>query len=346
MTDSSRSTLSVTIMRNACLAALSAGLLIAGAACTSSQPASVTDTAKPAGVDLYVQSLSAGKAGNQEQQIALLEKAVTVNPDLRMARTALADAYRTRGDYQRAATQYEASTRLDKYSLSNHYNLGLSYQFLNRLQDAAASYLKALQLNPKDVKSNMNLGVVYLALGDNNSAILYLQKATQLDPANFQAWSNLGVAFDSKGSVADAEATYRKAIELNSNDQVVLQNLAQNLISQKKSDEAIQIMQQALAKSDTPAAHKRYGDALVSAKKFDEAIAQYDLAIKADPQYTSALAERGFAMIGKFTANLQLDDKLRTGALESWKSSLRQNPGQPRVIEAVRKWEAPALFGN
>jgi tetratricopeptide (TPR) repeat protein len=329
-------------MRPVAFAILIGGLL---GGCAAHPPATGVE-ARPAGVDYYVQALEASKAGNREQAITLLEKAVAVNPELRMPHVLLGDAYRAEGDYERAATQYEAATRLDQYSYTNHYNLGLTYHFMNRLQDAARSYLKALQLNPRDVKSNMNLGLVYLALGDFNSAVLYLQKATQLDPNSAQAWSNLGVAYDTAGKPVEAEATYRKAIELNSNDVVTLQNLSQNLISQKKSDEAVQIMRRAIAISDTPSTRKHYADALAADKQYDKAIEQYDVALKSDPRYLGAMNDKGFAMIGQYVTGLQLDDKLRTAALDLWHSSLKANPNQPRIAEAVRKWENPSLFGG
>ena len=105
-------------------------------------------------------------------------------------------------------------------------------------------------------------------------------------------------------------------------------------------------MQRVIAQSDTASTRKRYGDALAGAKKYDDAIQQYDMALKLDPQYLAALNEKGSAIIGKYVAGLQLDDKLRKSALDLWKSSLEMNPNQPRVTEAIKKWEAPGLFGS
>jgi tetratricopeptide (TPR) repeat protein len=151
---------------------------------------------------------------------------------------------------------------------------------------------------------------------------------------------------DARGSAVLAESTYRKALELDSDNTVTLQNLAQNLIGQGKSSEAISIMEQVLARVDTPAAHKRYGDALALARQYDQANQQYDLALKIDPKYLPALNEKGFMLIKRYVDGLNLDDTLRVKAIEFWKSSLKLNPEQPRISQAIAKWEKPGLFGG
>jgi superkiller protein 3 len=301
---------------------------------------------KPSAIDYYIQGLQQARAGNTDQEISSLEKAVAANPKLRMAQSMLADAYRRKGDYTRAAEHYQAATDLDRYNFANHYGLGLSYQLLNRLQDAAVAYLRALQLNPSDAKTNMNLGLVFLSLGDMDNAEKYIRRATDLAPNNAQPWLNLGVVLDARGKLTEAESVYRRALELDSNNVVTLQNLAQNLIDQKKGDEAITLMEQAVSRSDTPALRSEYGDAFATAKEWDHAIAQYDLALKASPQLLSAINGKGFALIGKYIQGLQLDERLRIAALDLWKSSLRLSLEQPRVTEAIKKWETPSLFGN
>jgi tetratricopeptide (TPR) repeat protein len=299
-----------------------------------------------AGMDYYIQGARFYHAGQRDEAILLLEKAVAANPSLRMARELLGDAYRAKGDYEQALVHYNAASKLDPYSAVTQYNLGVANQLLNHLQEAAAAYLRALRLNPKDVKSNMNLGLVYLALGQNDDAITHLRRATKLDPNFALAWSNLGVALDAKGDITEAESVYRKALELDSKNIVTLQNLAQNLIAQGKASEALAIMDQVLLRTDSPSIRKRYGDALAMAKRFDEALVQYDMTLKAEPRNIGAMNEKAFVLITKYVDGLELDDSERLTALTLWRNSLKMNPNQPRVSEALAKWEKPGLFGD
>ena len=295
---------------------------------------------------MYVLGAQAYRAGDKDAAFKYLSDAVAQNPSLRMAQAMLADLYRQRGDYRNAATHYEAAARLDPYSLANQYNLGVMYQLLRRFQDAAASYLRALELNPRDVKSNMNLGTVYLSLGQTGDAVNYLERATMIDGNSSDAWSNLGVAYDSAGKLQLAEQAYRKALELKGASPAVMQNLGANLIAQNRTAEAVAVMEQVVQKSNTASAHKVYGDALSTAKRFDEAIDQYNQALKLDANYYPAMNGKGYALLAQYKTGMELDEEKLRDAVALWKVSLRLNPQQPKVAQALKQVETPGGFGK
>jgi tetratricopeptide (TPR) repeat protein len=258
----------------------------------------------------------------------------------------LGDIYRSQGDYERARQQYERLVKLDAYEADNYYRLGVTYQFLQRLDDAIASYLRALNIEPKDVRSSMNLGLCYLALNQHEDAVKYLRQATQLSPDWADAWTNLGVALDAQGDAAGAEAAYKRALELNRNQNVALMNLGANLIRQGKGQDAVSVMEEAVKRSDNAPTRTRYGHSLALVRRFDDALAQFTLALRADPRYYPAYNERGSTLIAQYETGMEMDDRLRTTAIDAWQSSLKIYPNQPTVLQAIRQWTSTRPLGH
>lgn len=315
---------------------------LAGIGCSGSASSAVD---RPKAVDLYVTAVAAYHAGDYAKARDRLEIATRINPELRMAHSMLGDIYRAEGRYDEAREQYRAMTELDPYTASNYYRLGLTYQFLHRFKEAAASYLRALELHPTDWKSNMNLGLTYLALEQYDDAFKYVDMATRIAPREAQAWSNLGVVLDARGQFSQAESAYRKSLELGGNNVTTMMNLTSNLLNQNNPTEASAVMEQAIQQERTPVTLKRYGDALLACREYDEAIEQFNKAMQIDPSYIPAINEKGVAYIRIYDEReLGLNDVPRMKALESWRQSLAIKSDQPRVQQWIRKWTEQRLF--
>jgi tetratricopeptide (TPR) repeat protein len=184
----------------------------------------------------------------------------------------------------------------------------------------------------------MNLGLVYLAMGKPQDAADYLRRATDMAPKSAEAWANYGVGLDSQGRYPEAATAYRKALELDSSSISALSNLTANLIAQKKPGDAILICQQLLLRTDSTLSRTRYGDALTLARQFDDAKQQYEIALKRDKRYYPAVTAEGFLFIARYEDGTELDESLKTAAVEMWKSSLQLNDDQPRVHAALKQW--------
>lgn len=328
-----------------------AGMMLAGCAlagCAQQAPvgpgASLPADA-PRGAQYYVEGMRALDAGDRDAAVTAFVAALRDNPDLRMVHVMLGGIYRERQDFLRASFHYENLARLDPYTVENHYYLGVTYQLLGRLKDAAGAYLRALELDPQDLRSNMNLGLVYLSLGQVDDSVLYLERATRIDPSSADAWANLGVALDVRGSSVLAESTYRKALELDSTSPATLMNLGSNLIAQGKSAEAIAIMEEALKRSDTPFARKRYGDALALGGRLDQALQQYDAALQGNPRLFQAMNDKAFVLIRQYYDGMELDDAKRDAALGLLRQSMTLKSDQPLVAEAIRRLESATVLG-
>ncbi len=325
------------------LAALGGATFIAGC----SGGGGVARTSKPPrAVGGYVQAVHAEQRGDTDAAIRHLESATTANPDLTMARGMLGDLYRAEGEHAKATTQYEALARLDPYTALNHYKLGVSYQFLQRLQEAASAYQRAIKLDPQDANAQTNVGLVYLAMGRLDDAMRYAEKATLLDPTSAAAFSNLGVVMEVQGDFARAESAYRRSLDLDSTQTETLLNLGSNLIKQGKTADAVSIMERVLQQSDTPSIRKRYGDALARAGKYNEAVKQYQAALEKDPRFYPAMNEIGWVRIAEYRKGLELEDAKRITALDMWRKSLEVNQNQPRIETAIKDWGEKGLFSK
>lgn len=330
-------------MRAAKTALICVTLSLAAAGCIPGQQSSLP-IVKPKGVDEYVAGVDALDSGDKARAVAALQKAIRQNPDLITPRMMLGGVYRKDGDYKDALDQYENLVRLDPYTASNHYYLGLCYQLVDRLQEAAASYRKALKLNPNDADASSNLGLVYLATGRFEDATANTKRATEIAPKSATAWANYAVALDAAGKYPDAEGAYRRSLELDSSQPVTLLNLATNLVLQNRGGDAVPLFEEGLKQQDSALGRKRYGDALSQVKRYDDAVRQYDAALKLNPRYFPAYNEIGKTFIAMYRAGYELDDSQRQSALAAWKKSLEINPGQADAQALVDQWSKQPLL--
>jgi tetratricopeptide (TPR) repeat protein len=99
-------------------------------------------------------------------------------------------------------------------------------------------------------------------------------------------------------------------------------------------------MEEAVKRSDNAPTRTRFGHALTLAKRPEDALPQYEFALKSDPRYYPALNERGFTLIALYEKGLELDDKIRQQAIESWQESLKIYSNQPPIRRAIQQWMA------
>jgi len=327
-------------LRKSVLFAVMSVAALSGCATTAPRTPAEAALPRPVAVEQYVDGYQAYQRGDTQTAVRELEKAVSRNPNLLMARITLGEIYRKQNAYDSAARQYEVLAEKDAYTISNHYYLGVSYQFLTRYRESVTAYLRGLKFEPQDFGSNMNLGTVYLAIGDADNAVLYLDKATQINPRSAVAWSNLGVALDARSSSVLAETAYRKSIELDTSSMPTLQNLAANLMLQKKVGEGIYLWEQIVAKNKTSFTQTRLADAYTQGSEFAKATEQVDEVLKRDPRYVPAVNAKALVLARQYDLGGMINDAQRGEALRLWRASLSLNGDQPKVRDLLKKYEA------
>jgi len=182
-------------------------------------------TSVPEAYDLYLR----GKLGTRKvtpahlsSAIALLEKAVALDPGFAAAYAELAHAYALRvfaltpddtTSWERALFAGEKALRLRPDLAEAHYARayllwGPAYRFPHVL--AIQEYRRALALNPSLEDAHHQLGVVYNHIGFLDDAIAEFQQALALDPTDRLAEQRIGVALVHQGKYQDALRVLRQ----------------------------------------------------------------------------------------------------------------------------------------
>jgi lipoprotein NlpI len=134
------------------------------------------------------------------------------------------DAYRSKGDYDRAIQDYNEAIRLNPNYAAAFNNRGIAYRSKRDYNQAIADYDQAIKLSPNNAAFLNNRGNAYRDRGDHDRAIQDYNEAIRLNPDYALAFTNRGITYGRKRDYDRAIADYDQAIKLNPNNAVVLNN--------------------------------------------------------------------------------------------------------------------------
>ena len=161
-----------------------------------------------------------------EDAAALLEQALSINPNYTEAALNLAVTYNDLGRYEEARVVYSravaisksAPKRLDPYAkgkLANmHADLGSAYHGLGMYDEAIEEYSKALRMAPDFVDIRTKLGNTYRDKGDLDRAERELRRAMTQKPNYIPARIHLGFTLYRQGRVPEAVTELQEALKL------------------------------------------------------------------------------------------------------------------------------------
>lgn len=96
----------------------------------------------------------------------LLEKALTLRPDLEEAHASLGLLKTRLNRYAEASEHYETALAINGNFFGGQVNYGLSLVLQGRLKEASAAYLRAQALDPLNGNLNFNLGAMMMLIGE------------------------------------------------------------------------------------------------------------------------------------------------------------------------------------
>jgi tetratricopeptide (TPR) repeat protein len=184
-----------------------------------------------------------------------------------------------------AAFYYRASALLEK----------------NEIDSAIADFTYAIGIDPNDTDYLHARAAAYEARNDFTHALADYDRAVQINPKSVNALHSRGASFQRKGDFARASADYGEVTRLQpDNPDAWAARCWVRAAGGRELQQALSDCNQALKlKDDAPDVLDTRGFVHLRLGKYDDAIKDYDAALKLDPKIAGALYGRGVAKMKK-----------------------------------------------
>lgn len=257
-------------------------------------------------------------APTAEERLAQFQEAVTLAPNLMIARQFLGDQLRELGRPEEALAHLQAAVQQNPYALRSYNALGWAYLALGRPADAEAQARVALKLEPRYSAARYLLGFALAAQGSTVEAIETLKAAEASSPEQGMVntlaayarpsdyaptiafleglrgqqpdfaynYNELGNVYRQAGRIDEAIAAYQEALRRDPSLGIAHYNLA-DLLASETGDTARAETEAAAAIALLPqlaAAHTLHGTILLDLGRFAEAEAALQTAQSLRPQ--------------------------------------------------------------
>lgn len=220
-----------------------------------------------------------------EEGIALLLSILKRNPANVPALSMLGNVYLGRREYDKARVCFEEEVKLKPQMEAGYLNLGTVYRRLGRTEEAIRQYRLALTLNPRFPEASANLAKILLERNQTSEALAVLNDAMKNGAESGDLYFELGIAEAQGKNFERARWAFTKSVSLDPLRHEAMANIGRIAYQQGKTDEAIAQYERALRLDSRNAAYlATLGSLYLSGKEdADRAIQYYSRALAADP---------------------------------------------------------------
>jgi len=214
------------------------------------------------------------------------------------------------GDHAGAERAFRRGIELAPDDAEIRNSLGWTLFQEGRSAEAVTEYERALAADPKHAKAHNNLALALVDLGRFDEAATHFKASLEIEP-RAEIWSDYGFALARQGRTEEARAAYAKALDLDPSCPSAHRNLAVSFVQAGALEEAESHYRQALASKPSAETSNGLGYVLLRQGRMDDAIAEFQKAIDADPSYTPAYNNLADALArqGKFAEAEQVYER-------------------------------------
>ncbi len=217
--------------------------------------------------------------------------------DFPEARCNLGLALQGLGRHAEAAEQFQRALRLRPDLAAAHNNLGITLRELGRFEDALEHFRRAVELEPDYPLARTNLGQFLLDRGQPEEALPHCREAVRLQPGLAPAHHNLGNALRALGRLVDARSAYLEAVRLDANLAISHAHLGLVLQQDGQLDDALVWLRQAVEmEPGNPDFREYLADLYMEREEFAESIPCWEHVLVLEPKRPSAHSGLGWAL--------------------------------------------------
>ena len=274
--------------------------------------------------NLYLAVAQVALQNNLQKGVADLAREMNQHPPREMEfYITLGNAWKNSGNPNAAVGAFEQAVRLRPTSVTALQSLAASLKTLGNVSRSERILNQALHLAPQDASVWYQYGILEAQLGRTGSAVEKLQKALVLNPDLPEGYTNLARLLVREAQIDPAETALKCALGIDPYDAAAYDLTGQVAAGKNETSKALYNFQKAthLRPNDGPYLYN-YALALAGAQRLEEARAQAQAAVNADP----SLAE-GHVLLGGLLAR---DQRLAEAASE-YQQAVKLQPDLSRV---------------
>ena len=158
---------------------------------------------------LYLLGVIEHQREHHDAAVALIRRALSLNPAVAAAQNSLGDAYLALHDIEEARRAYRAAIEADPGHAEAHNGLGVTYWKERSTDEAATCFRRALAIAPDMAQAHFNLGLCLKAQSNPSDAAREFRSGWVSDPTMLSAAREcVDTVADLARSVPDYQGTY------------------------------------------------------------------------------------------------------------------------------------------
>jgi predicted TPR repeat methyltransferase len=250
---------------------------------------------------------------------------------------ASAIAQHQKGHLEQAEKVYLGVLEADQDNVDALHYLGVMRHQQGQSLSAIDLVRRAIELRPDYVDALNNLGNIFQQLGEPADAVKAYERALALRPDHPEALRNCGMALRKLKRFEESVDVHRRAVEHEPGNALNYYGLAIAYKELNRFEEAIQTLRKALEIRPEADGFRRLGQILYGLRRIDEAAANYEAWLRAEPD--SPVAKHMLAACTLKDIPVRAENAYVTKVFDSFAETF------DRVLHRL-EYRAPALVGQ